>query len=392
MAWRDRLLLARMQAATISTRLAVSRIARSSTRHAPPPRDGPMRVLLLASQPAIHAATRHRLSIWADRLRRAGHHVLLSLPVESDEGERLFQWPDGAARLEFHRRVLESRRRAVEVAHEFDVAVVHLTDVPYWEYGSPFVAAALARTAGRVLLDLDDLPVVRGEQTPHPRAVRLVDAVDGLVLGNRELRAWFPDRPAWIVPTCIDTDAWPSPAPRESGAAPILGWIGTAGGLGPLEALAPVLAAVCARHGARVRVICDVPARLPGVPAEFVGWRGGHEPEDLAEIDVGLAPLADGPVERCKCGLKALEYSASSAPVVASPVGALAEIVVHGETGLHASSPDAWAAALDALLTDRSLRSRMGAAGRAAVERRWSVDAHAAGFESALRGGPTGAA
>src|SRR5262249_47005767 len=159
---------------------------------------------------------------------------------------------------------------------------------------------------GRVLLDLDDLPVVRGEPEPGPRARRLVAMVDGLVVGNPELAAWFPDRPSWIVPTCVSPPAWPEVDRASRTGPPLLGWLGTAGGLPPLEALAPVLAAACAKHGARLRVVCDVAPKLPGVPVDFVPWKGWREPKDLAAMDVGLAPLWDGPVSRCKCGLKAL--------------------------------------------------------------------------------------
>ena len=103
-------------------------------------------------------------------------------------------------------------------------------------------------------------------------------------------------------------------------------------------------------------------------------------------IDLGLAPLDDGPVARCKCGLKALQYMATGVPVVASPVGALREIVVPGETGLHATSTDEWERSIASLLEDPAFRRRLGRAGRAVVETRWSYDAHAAEYESALRG------
>lgn len=382
----ERVEFARLRAATSAARVAVGAQTAFAKRHAPPRRDGPMRVLMLASQPASHAGTRHRLAIWAERLRRAGHDVELSLPVAGDDGERLYVSRDFDARADQHRRTLASRRAAVASASTFDVAVIHMTDLPYWEYGAPFIAAALTKTAGRVLLDLDDLPVVRGEKSPGPRARRLAAIVDGLVLGNRELTTWFPGRPTWIVPTCVDPGAWPEIDRSSRTGAPVLGWIGTSGALHLLEALAPVLAAACAKHGARVRVVCDVEPRLPGVPVEFRRWKGGCETAELAEIDVGLAPLSDGPVERCKCGLKALQHAASGAPVVASPVGALREVVVHGATGLLASSPDEWAAAIESLLADRALRVSMGRAARVSAASRWSFDAHAATFESALRG------
>lgn len=387
MSWSARLAFARMRMATFAARLSIARRAARAKRHAPPRADGPLRVMLLASQPAGHAGTRHRLALWADRLRREGHAVETFHPVEGDEGERLFRWDTPSVRARYHAASLESRRRAVAAAPAFDVAVVHMSDVPAWEYGRPFVAEALVRTAGRVLLDLDDLPVVRGESAPGPRARRLAEVVDGLVLGNRELAAWFRGRPSWIVPTVVDVDAWPARDPASRTGPPVLGWIGTAGRLASLEALTPVLAAACARHGARVRVICDAAPTLPGVPVEFVPWRAGREPEDLSDVDVGLAPLEDTPATRCKCGLKAIEHAASASAVVASPVGSLREIVVHGETGFLASDDAEWAAAIDALLGDPARRALMGATARAMAAARWSPAAHAAEFDRALRGG-----
>jgi glycosyltransferase involved in cell wall biosynthesis len=385
----ERVAFARLLTATFASRVSVAARTAFAVRRAPPPREGPMRVLMVASQPLSHAGTRHRLSIWADRLRREGHEVDVSLPVPGDVGERLFMSAEYADRAEQHLRTLRSRRAMVRTASRFDVAVIRMTDLPYWEYGPPFVAEALTKTAGRVVLDLDDLPVVRGERAPGPRARRLASLVDGLILGNRELASWFPGRPAWFVPTCIEPALWPPVERSADGRPPMLGWIGTAGGLPLLEDLAPVLAAACAKHGARVRVVCDVPPKMPGVPVDFVPWSGGRETADLADVDVGLAPLIDGPTQRCKCGLKALEHAASCAPVVASPVGALSEIVVHGETGFLAASHEEWAAAIDRLLTDGALRRSMGRAARAAVEARWSYDVHASEFEAALRGTPS---
>jgi glycosyltransferase involved in cell wall biosynthesis len=122
------------------------------------------------------------------------------------------------------------------------------------------------------------------------------------------------------------------------------------------------------------------------VPEEFVEWSPAGEQADLMPMDVGLAPLHDVPKQRYTCGLKALQYMATGAPVVGSPVGPLNEIVREGETGLLASTPKEWASALDRLLADRDLRLRLGAAGRQDVEQRWSFAVHEGSFENALRG------
>jgi glycosyltransferase involved in cell wall biosynthesis len=77
---------------------------------------------------------------------------------------------------------------------------------------------------------------------------------------------------------------------------------------------------------------------------------------------------------------------AGGTPVVASPVGALNEIVVDGRDGLVADTNGDWGAALERLITDHDLRVRLGAAARVDVEHRWSFEAHTQTFENALRG------
>jgi glycosyltransferase involved in cell wall biosynthesis len=72
-------------------------------------------------------------------------------------------------------------------------------------------------------------------------------------------------------------------------------------------------------------------------------------------------------------------------PVVGTTAGGIPEVVTDGETGLLVPPGDAAAlgAALVRLLRDEALRNRLGAAGRAAVEKRFSSDrmaADAAGF------------
>jgi glycosyltransferase involved in cell wall biosynthesis len=355
-------------------------------RHAPPPAEGPFRVLMIAQYPLRFAGTKYRLGTWAERLRRRGFEVDLVPAVPDAAAERLTNDWSVRARVEFHLRLLRGRLRAVGAAGRYHACVVHMNDLPFWDLGGPWVAEALRRRCGRLILDLDDLPVLGGAQALSPRARALGDVVDGLSLGNRVLPAHYPGRPWWFVPTCVEPSEWPVPDRSLRAGPPLLGWVGTPGNLANLRPLAGVLADACRRHGARVRIVCSEPAALPGVPEEFVKWTPEGEASDLVPVDVGLAPLVDGPMQRCKCGLKALQYQASGAAVVASPVGALTEIVEDGSTGLLASTPEEWGRALDRLLTDRDLRLRLGAAGRKSAEERWSFAAHEATFEDALRG------
>jgi glycosyltransferase involved in cell wall biosynthesis len=69
-------------------------------------------------------------------------------------------------------------------------------------------------------------------------------------------------------------------------------------------------------------------------------------------------------------GIVFLEAMANAKPIVAARAAAVPETVTDGEVGILAdpNDPDAFAQGLAALLTDRSLRRRMGEAGRRRVE------------------------
>jgi glycosyltransferase involved in cell wall biosynthesis len=58
---------------------------------------------------------------------------------------------------------------------------------------------------------------------------------------------------------------------------------------------------------------------------------------------------------------------------------------VNGVNGFLAKNIDEWTAALRTLLADSNQRQRLGAAGRAEVEKRYTVQAAAAAVNSALR-------
>jgi glycosyltransferase involved in cell wall biosynthesis len=114
-------------------------------------------------------------------------------------------------------------------------------------------------------------------------------------------------------------------------------------------------------------------------------WRTETEVEDLADLDVGIMPLADTDWERGKCGLKALQYMALGVPAVVSPVGVNTEIVRDGENGLLAATGEEWERALERLLADDGLRRRLGDAGRATVESGYSARVHAPRVAEAFR-------
>ena len=85
--------------------------------------------------------------------------------------------------------------------------------------------------------------------------------------------------------------------------------------------------------------------------------------------------MRDDDWSRGKCALKVLQYMAAGLPVVSSQAGANAEVVVEGETGFLAATPQAWAEGIARLAHDAGLRRRMGEAGRRVVAADYSLEA-----------------
>lgn len=142
----------------------------------------------------------------------------------------------------------------------------------------------------------------------------------------------------------------------------------------------------------RAAIVGDGPDR-PEVEAELGGageLLGEREdvPDLLAGADVFvLSSRSEG------LPLSILEAMAAGLPVVASAVGGIPELVVDGETGflVPPGDPRALADALGRLLAAVELRRAFGRAGRARVERAFSVaaarQAHVELYERLLAGG-----
>ena len=104
---------------------------------------------------------------------------------------------------------------------------------------------------------------------------------------------------------------------------------------------------------------------------EYLPWSEDTEVEAIRGMDVGIMPI---------------QYMACGRPVVASPTGVNTEIVEHGVNGFLARTAKDWRDALITLLDDPALRARMGAAGRAKVERSYSLQVWAPRVAALLRG------
>lgn len=103
-----------------------------------------------------------------------------------------------------------------------------------------------------------------------------------------------------------------------------------------------------------------------------VDWR--ELPKLYASIDVNLAPLVDTLFNRAKSENKWMEAALVEVPTVASDVGAFAEVITSGKTGILCDSTEEWVSALLSLVDDSALRRRIGETARALVGKLWVTD------------------
>ncbi len=363
-----------------------------------------MRVLFLVIGPEAEPSSRFRVYQFVEPLRARGVEV----EVRPRVGRRYFELGYGLRRPPWPLRIAwvggsfawRSLRRLRDLwdARRFDVVVFQKETLPFG--GARLVSllglcavydfddAVYARPAGpdglgRAVRWLAERVMSRQRSLPD-----LLSRCDSVLAGSRvlaEYAARHNDR-VEILPTVVDTEAYAMRSAPVGGPArsrprgPVkIGWIGAPANAVYLEPLRPALRELARRHPIRVVVRGTTRFDCPGVPVELRGWRHyrtrEEETRDLDDLDIGIMPLPEDSFAAGKCALKAIQYMANGIPVVASPVGANVDVIEDGVTGFLARTPEEWVERLSELVVDEALRARMGRAGRARVERHYSIAA-----------------
>lgn len=290
---------------------------------------------------------------------------------------------------------LIDRVAAISAASHHETTILQRKLLPGWQL------ALLRHRAKCLVFDFDDAVLYRDSYDPRgvhcPRRARrfaaTVRAADLVLAGNPFLAQAAVDggaRPerVRVQPTVVDTTKYVIMSIHNPPVR--LAWIGSSSTLQGIEQRRPLWERLGREvPGLTFRLICDRPAEFGPLAVENVPWSEPDEAADLAGADVGIALVPDDLWSRGKCGLKVLQYQAAGLPVVANPVGVQAMFVRHGVDGFLAETDDEWQRAVATLAADPGLRARMGAAGRASVQRHASVAAWSEAFVGAALGAST---
>ncbi len=347
-----------------------------------------MRVLFLTLYPESVASPRYRVHQFLPYLREHGVECTVACPFSRPDFVRLrAEAATGRARS-YHLHELYVRTMQILGARRYDVVFLQKAVMSAYVLG---FAGLLRRGARRLVYDIDDavhleaphsLPAPwRWAEAPH-QAMRLFRSADLVLAGNNWLRdaAIAAGGRAEIFPTVVDTDRFAPPTTRGEGF--VVGWIGGPSTSGHLAPLAGVLDEL---SKAEIRLVGADRTRAGIGMAKYRAWSCETEVREVQEFSVGIMPLPRSDWARGKCALKALQYMACGVPCVATPFGAVREIIEDGVNGLFADTSAEWRAAIERL-QDPVLRHRLGDAARRTVEERYSLKVAAPRLLSLLEG------
>lgn len=343
-----------------------------------PARSGAVRVLALTKYGRLGASSRCRFLNYIPHLRER-NIVATEAPLLSDSYVR--KRLAGAA-IDYLDVARSYSKRLADIAgaSRFDVPWIEAELLPRWPASLERLLRLLNR---RFVVDLDDAIFHSYDRHPSPtvRKVlgRKIDLVfqraEAVVAGNEYLAERARQagaRRVILVPTAVDHRAY-----AKHNAPPhdklTFGWIGSSATEQYLQTIDTELDELCNSLPARLHLIGLDRHSFTASDVVLSKWSEDTELDDLAACDIGLAPLSDGPWERGKCGLKAIQYMASGIPVLAADVGVLPTVVKHGETGFIYRGGAEFARYARQLADDPELRRRMGAAGRERVAASYSI-------------------
>lgn len=323
---------------------------------------------------------RLRIEAWSRHLEAAGWRVDF-YPFEDEALSKVLHEPGAFATKAVRMLACYARRlRLVLGDVPCDVLFVYREAAVV---GPSFIERLAFRRPVPVVYDLDDPIFVpyRGRANgwlsllKFPGKTRsIIRRVDRVITVNRLLGDYAGryNSSVTVIPMFVDTEVYRPPPARDP--EPIrVGWTGSYTTMVNLQSIAEPLRRLQAETGSVLRVIGEGGVDIPGVDTEFREWSAATEVSDLADCDIGVVPLDDGPWNRWKFNFKTVQCMALGLPVVARRMGSNPEIIQDGVNGFLVETEDEWFERLAALARSPELRHRMGEAARRTVLEHYSV-------------------
>jgi glycosyltransferase involved in cell wall biosynthesis len=352
-----------------------------------------MKILFLFPYPVGEAPSqRFRFEQYFPLLDNAGIHYVTQSFWDLETWRILYRPGKKFKKLLGFVRGIARRFRILFTVATFDYIFIHRECAPI---GPPFLEWLISMVfQKKIIYDFDDaiwLPNTSDENKIasmvkwHIKVNSICRWSYKISCGNLYLcdYAYKYNRSIVLNPTTIDTENLHNPkryGPKKNNEI-VIGWTGSHSTLKYLNKLEGILQELEDKYGNLIfTVIANQPAALELKRIRFKPWSKETEISDLAEFDIGIMPLTDDAWAKGKCGFKALQYMAMEVATVASPVGVNTMIIDHGIDGFLCNAGTEWKDALESLIQNPDLRSKLGKQGREKVVRNYSVRSNADNF------------
>ena len=259
----------------------------------------------------------------------------------------------------------------------------------------------LRKLARRLVYDVDDA-IWHPHGKPHSwltnlrtgmRLKAVVQAADAVVAANEVLAAHLRRfRPqVEVIPMALDDKVWTRRNGRDPKQPLRIGWAGHPVNLPYLQAIEPALVAVQRKFPkAEFCIFCGKADGFKELRYHHVTFDPKVEVEIIHSFDIGLLPLSEGPFAQGKSPVKGLQYMASGAATVLTPLGATRAMFQDTEIGVFARTMSEWENALTRLLQQPALLAEIGKRARRAFEERYTLSCNVERYAALLRGPSTG--
>jgi len=324
---------------------------------------------------------RYRLEQWEPLLRERGVDITFASFEDEELHALLYKRGMMPKKLQLVTRGLARRLSLVRKVKDYDLVYI-LREAAL--LGPPVFERLIAQSGVPMVFDFDDAIFVSYRSPSNgylsylkfaSKTKTICRIASHVMVGNPYLAEYarqVNDR-VTVIPTTIDTEKYRVPERREKTGPPVIGWTGSHSTVQHLDTLRGALKKLAEKESFRLRVIGTPSYELPPVAVDAMPWRADTELEDLSEIDIGMMPLPDDRWSKGKCGLKALQFMALGIPTICSPVGVNTDIIQDDQNGFIAGTEDEWVDKLSRLIRSAELRQRLGQAGRASVEEKYSA-------------------
>lgn len=326
-----------------------------------------MRVLFVTAGDETMASTRYR--------------ILNALPFLEDAGITydILTASSNESHISFALRMLR------EAAHN-DVIYIQKHLFPPLYCLPPVYHQLLSSISALIVYDLDDALYTSQpwhEGTPYRRRIQLnsvLRAASFVVTGNVSVSEYVLEYNDSVqcLPTALPKQEYEGckKSQTANGNYTTLGWIGNPENLWYLSQVEdPIVAVLSNNDDLQLQLITDTSGviSLPfedrrGEDVVYKEWSPDQELDLLAESDIVIRPLTNDEWTRGKGGYTSVVQSmALGIPVVVTPVSMLSDLVMHGESGYHATTESEWKQYLTNLVHDVDERRQMGRKARKTI-------------------------